>query len=204
MRRAYWYMILFVVGSTSALVSARAEESFCFECCDLLHTLSRFTVQAKGDVMRQSECSQNAQICTQRHVIKKFMEQTKAMLQESINSVTTNGTQICMSTNAFLQRTQDILLLAFLGRTVSTDTECLEQMGMELDSTSLLKVRISDCATEKTIYTTLVVASISLLIFFIACEVVHKEQQIKDAQPAPNATKLNCAATPLMLRMRII
>jgi ABC-type dipeptide/oligopeptide/nickel transport system permease component len=49
----------------------------------------------------------------------------------------------------------------------------LQEMSLEYEhSTDKLSIRDSACATDKTVYRTIVVAFITLLIFFIASQVV--------------------------------
>ena len=87
-----------------------------------------------------------------------------------------NQTHILLRRSEFLRVAEHALLLAFLGHVVSKGE-------IEFDaSNNLLSVHDSTCSTDKTIYSTIVVASISLLVFFIASQVIEKETtKAKDA-----------------------
>lgn len=68
-----------------------------------------------------------------------------------------------------------------------------------------MSVKDSACSVDKTIYRTIVVTSIALLVFFVASKAVEKEQQEKrkrDQLTAEVHTSSN-VANPIMLRMRL-
>lgn len=175
------------------------QEMIDIDCCQLLQTLNSYTVQSTGDVMNMRECQANPGICTNRKVIQNFVDQTRAVLRGTVDTVSLNNTHIHILESLFWQHSQDILYLAFLGRAVSKGEDCLERMALDKDSLSLLD---SQCSLDKTIYTTIVVASISLLVFFIACQVVQDEKRKKEVVQVMTHQSSVCA--PVSLRMRAL
>jgi hypothetical protein len=78
--------------------------------------------------------------------------------------------------SVLLQDTQKMLVLALLGRDSLPENLREEHTSIEYNAAlDVLSMRDSSCSTDKTIYSTIVVASISLLIFFFACQVVETE-----------------------------
>lgn len=175
------------------------QEMIDIDCCQLLQTLNSYTVQSTGDVMNMQQCQANPGICTDRKVIRNFVDQTRAVLRGTVDTVSINNTHIHILESLFWEHSQDILYLAFLGRAVSKGEDCLERMALDQDSLTMID---SPCSLDKTIYTTIVVASISLLVFFIACQVVQDEKRKKEITAV--MTPKSSVFAPVSLRMRAL
>jgi hypothetical protein len=83
-----------------------------------------------------------------------------------------------------------MLVLALLGRASLPENLRQEHMSLKYDAAlDVLSVRDSSCITDKTIYSTIVLASISLLVFFIACQVVESEKRKQAGTQSLNFAK---------------
>jgi hypothetical protein len=103
---------------------------------------------------------------------------------------------------------QKALVLTLLGRASLPDNLREEHMSLEYRfALDTLSVRDSFCATDKTIYITIVVASISLQVFFIATQVVEaekrKNQETKNLQHIDAVATDKTNANMSFLRMRV-
>ena len=149
------------------LATDASTEMLALECCSMLKILSAYTVQAGGDRTDETECYRNPGMCMRRRVITSFIAQTKTLLLSS--GVSSNQTHILLQKSELFGAIENVLLLAWLGHVVSKG-------DIEFDaSNNVLTVDDSKCSMDKTIYSTIVVASISLLVFFIASQVIEKE-----------------------------
>jgi hypothetical protein len=173
-----------------------------FNCCALLQTLTDYMVQSTGDKVQEK----NTEMCCDLKLIQLFKLHTNSMLQidsgerNDEKSFTEHKTKIMISKAALENAYEDLLVLAFLGRAVANDND-MEDISLEYEhSTEKLSIRDSACATDKTIYTTIVVASISLLIFFIASQVVTEES--KKQAPKSTQSKLSLFAQPQAIDLK--
>lgn len=157
-------------------------------CCEIHELLSGYLVLPTGDKLHKNVCLGTADPCLSLKLVKQFVERTRTMLDEAAldapaalgQSMRTDDTHMQISESALAQVVSKMLVLAFLGRSVATEDGLRDGLSLAYDSTlDVLSVRDSACAVDKTIYSTIVVASISLLVFFIAIQVVESEKRIR-------------------------
>ena len=116
-------------------------------------------------------------------LIDIFVNHSRVLLN-STSVVYKDDTHIIISRNVMLQKTASLVVLAFLGGSVPTEHGLLdEHLSLEYDST-LDKIRDSACAVNKTTYSTIVLASIALVVFFIAMQVIEvdKRKEMPDSE----------------------
>jgi len=88
-----------------------------------------------------------------------------------------------IDSNALLMNSKTTLVLALLGRASLPEKLRETHVSLEyVEALDVLSVRDSTCTTDKTIYSTIIIASIALLLFFIATNLVDKEQQKEQVQ----------------------
>jgi hypothetical protein len=145
------------------------------DCCEMLAVLTTYTVQSTRDKVGKNSCDSHK--CLSLQVVQLFINHTRSMLDLS-SSVQTSSTHIQIMQHVLSQHTERMLVLALLGRESLPDNLREEHMSLEYNAAlDVLSVRDSLCSTDKTIYSTIVVASILLLVFFIACQVVETEKR---------------------------
>lgn len=143
-----------------------------FQCCVLLEHLTRHLVRSGADKVKEQSCMESA--CHQLKLINSFITHTNSMLQSDTfpEIVQSSDNLIQINTEILPNHYTDLLVLAFLGRSVYYD-RTLRDLSMEYEQgTDTLRIRESSCNTDKSIYSTIIGASIALLIFFIASQVV--------------------------------
>lgn len=146
------------------------------DCCEMLRDLFIYTVQSTGDKVAERRCQDNVQECLTLQVVQLFINHTRSMLNSPSSVRVSDHIEIMSS--VLLKDTQKMLVLALLGRASLPENLREEHTSLEYNKAlDVLSVRDSFCSTDKTIYSTVVVASISLLIFFIACQVVETEKR---------------------------
>ena len=150
------------------------------DCCKMLDALFDYTVQSTGDKVNLGSC--NSTHCLTLQVVQLFINHTRSILDSSSSvspssvRVSESATHIEIMSSVLLQDTQKMLVLALLGRDSLPENLREEHTSLEYNAAlDVLSMRDSSCSTDKTIYSTIVVASISLLIFFFACQVVETE-----------------------------
>ena len=97
------------------------------------------------------------------------------MLGDTINI---DENYIEIENSSLLANTKTTLVLALLGR--ASLPEKLKETHISLEynkALDVLSVKDSTCTTDKTIYSTIIIASIALLLFFIATNIVNNDQQ---------------------------
>jgi hypothetical protein len=151
------------------------------DCCQMLYALTTYTVQSTGDKVDLALCLNHE--CLTLQVVQLFINHTRSMLDPSSSfgssnteSVRTSGTHIEIMSSALLQDTRTMLVLALLGRASLPENLREEHISLEYNhALDKLTRRDAFCSTDKTIYSTIVIASISLLVFFIASQIVQAE-----------------------------
>lgn len=181
------------------------------DCCQMLCVLKSYTVQSTGDKCDlQSLQSCLGHECLTLQVVQLFINHTRSMLDSSSSfgssnteSVRVTGTHIEIKSSVLLHDTRKMLVLALLGRASLPSALLEEHMSIEYnDALDVLSLRNSHCSTDKTIYSTIVIASISLLVFFIATQVVESETRKQtETRSAPFADAIVSTKTQANMRL---
>lgn len=218
----YSLMILLIIANGHCAISYAqtnvTTDFIAIRCCDLLEILSDYMIHNKGDKLDKSLCVQNEDLCVSLKLVNQFMKHTSSVLNtksrkthNSLN-VFVEPPYIKISQNTLHTNVAEVLVLAFLGRAVASDDGLVgEHLSLEYDSAEdKISVRDSACSMDKTIYSTIILASITLLIFFIAVQVVEaekrqearKEQLLKKVPVVYDNKELMKADFSHLLRMR--
>jgi hypothetical protein len=134
--------------------------------------------------------------CHQLKLINSFITHTNSMLQSDTfpEIVQSSDNLIQINTEILPTHYTDLLVLAFLGRSVYYD-RTLRDLSMEYEQgTDTLRIRESSCNTDKSIYSTIIGASIALLIFFIASQVVIDDTS-KEVDPQTGTKYISTQAS---------
>jgi hypothetical protein len=148
-------------------------------CCDMLKTLTKYTVQSTGDSV-ESGCQDNE--CLKLQIVQLFMNHTKNQLG-GIAGMVIDTPYIKVSHEALKVHSKTILVLALLGQASLPEKLRDEHISLEYNQAlDVLLVKDSTCTTDKTIYSTIIIASIALLLFFIATNIIQSEQRMHSTQ----------------------
>jgi len=155
-------------------------------CCDMLQTLTSYTVQSTGDSVG-SGCQNDE--CLKLQIVKLFMNHTKSLLGGAAGMVI-DTPYINVSREALKVHSKTILVLALLGQASLPEKLRDEHISLKYNQAlDVLQVKDSTCTTDKTIYSTIIIASIALLLFFIATNIIESEQRMHSTQQkTENAT----------------
>ena len=152
-------------------------------CCDVLTELHKFVRERD-----ENDCSTDVTgNCHLLPIMLEFRNRTN-MLLDSTTSVRVNGSRLVFSIPTENEHLYKLLVYSFLGRILheeqSKSADYNTNKWMMFDSnTRTFQFQQSMCDFNKNIYTTLVLASISLLMFFIGVQVVA-EKKSKQATKA--------------------
>lgn len=213
------FVMILLLVSYAVAQEANTTELFSIECCEMLKVLTIFMVPSTGD--KVDECKPHE--CWTLKLVQLFVNHTKSMLHrtDSVTSVANQPvetvrisklkTHIEIIRSVFSDNAQEVLVFAFLGRTVAIEQGLRDEYkSLEYNIlTDTLSVRDSACSIDKTIYSTMVVASIALLVFFIATQVVETEKRHSlEAtrvlqQPIGDKSSIGDKSTKTLLRMRM-
>jgi hypothetical protein len=181
------------VSNSTENITSNPELIVRMDCCEMLYEITSYTVQSTGDKVERSRCL--GQECLTLQVVQLFINHTRSILDSAstfgnTDSVRVTDTHIEITQHVLLKNTQTMLVLALLGRASLPENLRQEHMSLKYDAAlDVLSVRDSSCSTDKTIYSTIVLASISLLVFFIACQVVESEKRKQAGTQSLNFVK---------------
>lgn len=181
------FVMILLLVSYAVAQEANTTELFSIQCCEMLKVLTIFMVPSTGDKVEESKQNE----CCTLKLVQLFVNHTKSMLHltDSVTSVANQHvetvrisklkTHIEIIRSVLSDNAQEVLVFAFLGRAVAIEPGLRDEyMSLEYNILSdTLSVRDSACSIDKTIYSTMVVASIALLVFFIATQVVETEKR---------------------------
>jgi len=192
-------IFIFLVGGTSAQVNdtnlqngekyirsaqvndtnlQNGEKYIRIACCDVLELLSKYLLRSTGDLIQIDNCKEQERKCLSLKLIETFVNHSR-VLMNSTAGIHRDDTHIVISKQTMLQNTAKIVVLAFLGGSVPTENGLIDaHLTLEYDNTlEKISVRDSTCAINKTIYSTIVLASIVLVVFFIAIQVIQMQKK---------------------------
>ena len=167
------------------------------DCCDVLTELHKF-VRERDENACFTDVAGN---CNSLPIMLEFVKQTNSLLES--HSVQVNGSHLMFSIPTENEHLYKLLVYSFLGRILheeqSQSADYNTNKWMMYDSNSgTFQFQQSMCDFNKTIYTTLVLASISLLMFFIGVQVVTATKSPQP--PLPSAAPFGIASEATLAR----
>jgi len=155
---------------------ATTQTFFSINCCDIVNKLTYYAGTDSGD----KGCPPDQ--CSSLQVVQLFVNHTKSMLSPSTeiddSTVQINTTHILINNESLQKHSATLLVLALLGAASLPEDKKQQRVALQYDrALDIYSVKNSDCTTDKTVYSTIILASITILIFFVACQVVEHENQ---------------------------
>ena len=156
-------------------VAAQNDGTSQSQCCAVLTELHKF-VRERDENDCFTDVTGN---CNSLPIMLEFVKQTNSLLES--NSVQVNGSHLMFSIPTENEHLYKLLVYSFLGRILHEEQSQSDDYNtnkwMMFDSNSgTFQFQQSMCDFNKNIYTTLVLASISLLMFFIGVQVVAEKK----------------------------
>jgi len=184
--------ILLVVVLVSVQSRAVMSSSWNVSCCAVFEVLNEFTVERTGSSLAAATCRSNERECMNLKLIVKFVEQSRTIMgtPNVVTSGEDNLIHFRLESGANEAHILDLLAWAFVGRIVAlpTTTSDMNQQSVILQydvQTDELTIQRDSCQIDKTLYNTMVLGSVTLLIFFISAMVVEKKRNEKQPATAP-------------------
>jgi hypothetical protein len=166
------------------------------ECCDVLQAIHTFLVDKPTDRISLDACRRSARGCLSYNLIKTFVKHTRSMLdpQQKLpdSGVATSDNSLVFSLSNETLDVVSMTVFAFMGRSIATDSsmsEATRWVSYDIHRDEFY-LEDSACEINRDVYTTLLLASIVILVFFIAVQVQRDdtEKQHKEADsPADSA-----------------
>jgi hypothetical protein len=151
------------------------------ECCDVLQHIHKYLVDKPTDRISTETCRKNTKECVSYNLIKTFVKHTKVML-DPYNKQSPSRVEVKDGSLVFVlsNETMDVVsmsIFAFMGRSVATDASMKSVTKWVSYDVQKDKFYMEDtvCEINKDVYTTLLLTSIILLIFFIDIQVQRDE-----------------------------
>ena len=153
------------------------------ECCDVLHEMHRYLVDKPSDRMTTESCHRHTRQCLSYNLIRMFIKHSRLLLDPHNklpeNGVRTTDTALVFSLSPAQLDILPMSIFAFLGRSMAVDVSMSDATKWISYDTQNDKFYLEDSACEinRDIYTTLLLFSILLLIFFIGVQVQNDMHQ---------------------------
>ena len=212
-------LVVLCLCNVMTATSASGASPMQVRCCDVWAELGEYTVEKTGSQLNAAKCEEQSAMCADINLVQRFVTQSNAAL-DGILSLNPEDAEFSLNVNNVTdsEAMLRVLVWAFIGRTISRpdmNYDGLKHTYLEYDiQKDTLQVRTPSCEFHKSIYTAMVLVSISLLMFLIAVQVVdnHTPAKSKDRKnerdehtlvaPAEGATrKLAAHMHPLTFRL---
>lgn len=203
-----------VVLVGAALLRGVAATTWNVSCCTVFEAMTAFTVERTGAYLRADTCRESENKCMDLKLIREFVEQSRTILGRHTVQVLAESNLISLTLHSDADAASMVGLLAwaFIGRVITgadgRKTSSTQKVLLEYDiHRNKLVVQRDACEINKSLYGAMVLASVTLLVFFISMMVVDQVRQKKEAvafaaraQPPPG--KAVEAANPIFGTLR--
>lgn len=153
--------------------------SWSVDCCSLWEELNEFTIEKTGSQL--GGCSEQNIHCRDMKIIHKFISHMQVIVGKHNIKLTDNYLNITLACDIQNNAVQ-LLALSVIGRVISIDDHAPIQLVYDTQYDTLT-INRPTCEYSKSIYNSIVLASVVLLIFFIGMQVI--EQDSKSSTPKP-------------------
>ena len=181
-------------------------------CCSVFKALTQFTVERTGSSLSDTACRADERQCMDLKLIGVFIKQSRTILGTGNIKISTghNFIQFILENDVDHSEAHviDLLAWAFIGRIIALPTTTNDVNGqsvvLQYDAQGdHLMIKRDSCHLNKTLYNTMVLGSVTLLIFFISAMVVEKKRREKQDQasakpPAHEPGELTAKTVALM------
>jgi hypothetical protein len=178
------------------------------ECCYLLQAMHRFLVDKPSDRVSLDSCRRNGRGCLSYNMIKTFVRHTRSMLdpQQKLagGGVTTTDNSLVFSLSNETLDVVSMTIFAFMGRSVATDSsmsDVTKWVSYDIRRDEFF-LQDSACEINKDVYTTLLLASIVILVFFIGVQVRRDDAEKPPTDPAAEGSAAEGRARPTATTVR--
>jgi len=185
-----------VIILLATLATPAAALTWNVSCCTVFEAMTAFTVERTGAYLRADMCRASEDKCMDLKLIREFVEQSRAVLGRHTVDVLAESNLISLTLHSDSDAASMVGLLAwaFIGRVVTgadgRKTASTQKVLLEYDiHRNKLVVQRDSCEINKSLYSAMVLASVTLLVFFISMMVVERVRQKRDAAPGARAEK---------------
>jgi hypothetical protein len=181
-RRTNLLLMAVLVSIASRGVSST---SWNVSCCSVVKALTQFTVERTGSSLPDMACRAAERQCMELKLISVFIKQSRAIFGKGNIKTEHNSIQFILENDVDHSEAHviDLLAWAFIGRIIalpnSNDVNG-QSVVLQYDAQGdHLTIKRDSCHVNKTLYNTMVLGSVTLLIFFISAMVVEKKRHEK-------------------------
>lgn len=193
-RRSTHARLLLLAVLASLHSRGASATSWNVSCCRVFEALTKFTVERTGSSLSGAECRSDERQCLNLKLIVVFLEQSRTLVGRHNVETSTEHNFIHFHLERGINddetRVLDLLAWAFVGRIVAlpTMTRDVNQRSVVLQydvQGDQLSITRDSCQVDKALYNTMVLGSVTLLIFFISAMVVEKKRHEQEHPAAP-------------------
>jgi hypothetical protein len=194
-------LLSLVQGNTASATSWNVS------CCAVFESMTKFTVERTGSYLQADTCRASETKCMDLKLIHEFIEQSRVIMGRHNVEAFAGSSVIRFTLQSDMDTASVVGLLAwaFLGRIVSSREQSNKQtvlLQYDIHQNRLLIQRDS-CEINKGLYSAMILASVTLLIFFISMmvsdSVRHKMEKQKGVPVKASNTETQTHAGPATL-----
>ena len=181
------YILVMVVSVCIFVLETKAEVpgnvTWSVPCCDLWVAMSQFTIEKTGmrftsdkTAMQLGACEEQKLTCKDMKIIHIFIEQIQVILGKANIQQKNDHLKITLP-SSINDDIMQMLALSVIGRVIGVPDFFPEAAVQLVYDTQYDKLSIQrpTCEYSKSIYNSIVLASVVLLIFFIGMQVIERD-----------------------------
>ena len=165
--------------------------SWSVSCCSLWRALNEFTIEKTGTQL--GACTNNIH-CQDMKIIHKIIGQIEVIVGKENMKLTNNYLNITLACD-IQDNTVQLLALSVIGRVISKDTQGPVQLVYDTQYDKLT-INRPTCEYSKSIYNSIVLASVVLLIFFIGMQVIEQDSKTTTPKPVEESISTDSKTKP--------
>lgn len=147
--------------------------SWSVSCCSLWKALNDFTIEKTGSEL--PSCTKQNIRCQDMNLIHKFISEIQVIVGKQNIKLNNDNLNITLACD-IQDNTVQLLALSVIGRVISKDNHAPVQLVYDTQYDKLT-INRPTCEYSKSIYNSIVLASVVLLIFFIGMQVIEEDSK---------------------------
>ena len=161
-----------------------------FHCCQIWELMNQYTIEKSGAKFDMKSCLQVDTQCFATKLVSNFVEQTQYLIGAADFQIDKTSITVISNFDSS-QNILHLLVTSYIGRAVSQNkNEANSEFQLMYDvNQNELSVKRSACEFSQGIYSTMVIASICILIFLISMQILEQNKYHQKVDIPKNTLK---------------
>ena len=199
--------ILRVVVLMSMQSRGVMSSSWNVSCCQVYKALSKIIVERTGSIFSEQTCQEDQRDCMKHPMIQRFVNESRDIVPQHMLKIGEDNIQFHIESDDSKASILVLMVFAFVGKTIQTPstTSGMNKISVSLKydtQTGKIMIERDSCEFDKTLYSSMVLGSVTLLIFFISAMVIEKKKDEQTKQKSKAATHQQSSSSNIFVPVK--